>query len=156
MRLESFLVGLVVFFLLAQCRTKEEKKEDIADVKFIIPPSKGVLISNVVEYKQAASIYGEWRYLSESIMFFAGLTFNRDGTFEYFDQSCLGICLSEGNFQNFGTILILKSFDKYKSRNNAFDTTNLYFNNEIYQFMDGYLYGKYKNDFPDYVQTKYY
>jgi len=126
-------------FLLIQCKSKNEEVTQVTNLKFTTP-QPNLFSSKMGEYRAAGSMCGEWQYMSTNIFYSAELTINGDGTFHYFDQSCLGKRFTEGKWIDNGLNQVLTSLDKYRNDSDiTADTTLLFFDKKIIRFKDGFI-----------------
>jgi hypothetical protein len=141
MRFKNVILIIVSIFLLSRCKSKEGKEDAVAiDLKLDIPLSN-LSDRDIAYHNPANSIYGEWQYLTDNIFYSSGLQINKDGTFQYWDHSCLGKGYSAGTWINNGVDIIFESLPGYSrdvARNS--DTTFIFFGQNRFRFDGGFLY----------------
>ena len=154
MRIFSTILIIAILSFLIQCKSKTAVGTPVPDIRFEIP-QQDLGTSDVVEYEAANSIYGIWCYNSTSLFYNCRIKINKDGTFQYFDQSCLGKRFTEGNWTSIGFNQIFTSAKKYKKQNDLdSDTTHLFFDNKAMRFVNGFLYDV--DERGDVVNTAYF
>ena len=79
-------------------------------------------------------VCGEWTYGYP--FYSSSLSINKDSTFAFFSQGCLGRGYTEGKWIKNKGYLILTSFDSYKISRPDSDTSNYYFHKAMYELKD--------------------
>lgn len=123
------------------CKPKEAEATAVPRITFTIP-QPDLSPRDLVVFEVPSSIYGKWMYQSDNIFYSASLKFNRDSSFEYINQGCTQISFTKGTFVSDGSVQILTSLNKFKSRPVSLlpDTTYLYWKQKRFIFKGGSLY----------------
>jgi hypothetical protein len=106
MILRNSILAFLILILTAQCT---DERSDVTDThaKIDYKPQ----LNFAYNFLHPTSYYGEWSY---SFPFYTTELFiNRDGTFMFHDQGCMGHGYSEGRWLYCGTGILLTSFEKY-------------------------------------------
>lgn len=102
-RIPAILTALI---LIAACNTPEKVETPAAG-----EPMLNLLLPSFYETlkKKPTSIYGVWR-VKGTFMYSNVLNIKKDGTFSYYEGTCLGDTYSVGNWRGLGYSFALNSF----------------------------------------------